>query len=284
MKKFLAILLILVLLGGTAFFFGWVSFRIDGDEYAVAFTKSDGWITEPVQPGEFRWMWHALIPTNLTLHRFSLSPSQLQVDESATLPSAELYRRYVEGEPSFEYSLAFTLAYRVKPTEVAKALAREQTTPDSIDSYIATLEGRITNHTRSAVVSAVEDLAAEPAVDAVPKLSQDILSSLRGTVPELELLSLTISEALLPDPFVYKTAQENYQAIQEGRQEGLRETARNAATQRVLEGERREALEEYGRILQEYPVLLDYFRLSAERGTDPLNLGPLQSVIEEAEE
>lgn len=283
MKKFLILLLILILLGGTAFFFGWVSFRVNSDEYAVAFTKSDGWIADPVEPGSFRWMWQALIPTNLSLHRFPLTPTEMTFDESGSLPSASLYRRYVEGEPSFEYSLELTLSYRLKPLEVAAALAEERTTPEDLDSFRASMEGELKNAARSAVVSAIESLGEEPEVGALSTIAEDVQSELQNGVAEIEILGLTIAEAELPDPFVYQTARENYRAIQEGRREGLRETARSAAAQRVLDEERRQALEEYGRILQEYPVLLDYFRLSAESGTDPLSLEPVQSALEQAQ-
>ncbi|MFP4536057.1 MAG: hypothetical protein ACLFNP_10075 [Spirochaetaceae bacterium] len=283
MKKFLILLLIVVLLGGTAFFFGWVSFRVEGSEYAIAFTKSDGWIAEPITPGSFRWMWQALIPTNLTLHRFPLTPTEITLDESGTLPSASLYRRYVEGEPSFDYSLELTLSYRLEPLTVAEALGEERTTPEDIDSYRESMEGELKSAARSAVVSAIEALGEDPEVGALSTVSEEVLEELQDAVEQLEILDLTIREAELPDPFVYQTARENYQAIQEGRREGLRETARSAAAQRVLDEERRKGLEEYGRILQEYPVLLDYFRLAAESGTDPLNLEPVQSALEEAE-
>lgn len=281
MKKFLISLLILILLGGTAFFFGWVSFRVDSSEYAVAFTKSDGWIADPVEPGSFRWMWQALIPTNLTLHRFPLAASEATLDESGELPSAALYRRYVEGEPSFDYSLELTLSYRLAPEEVAAALAEERTTPEDIDSFRASLEQELKNSARSAVVSAMEALAQEPVAGALTSIAEEVQAELQSAVQEIELLGLTIKDARLPDPFVYRTARESYQAIQQGRREGLRETARSAAAQRVIDEERRAALEEYGRILQEYPVLLDYFRLSAETGTDLLNLEPLQQALEQ---
>lgn len=283
MKKFLISLLILILLGGTAFFFGWVSFRVESSEYAVAFTKSDGWIADPVKPGSFRWMWQALIPTNLTLHRFPLAPTEVSLDESGSLPSAALYARYVEGEPSFDYSLELTLSYRLKPLSVAEALAQERTTPEDIDSFRESVEGELRSAARSAVVSALETLGEQPEVGALTAIAEDIESQLQNAVAEVELLGLTIGEARVPDPFVYATARQNYQAIQEGREQGLRETARTAASQRVLDEERRQALEEYGRILQEYPVLLDYFRLAAESGTDPLNLEPVQSALQEAQ-
>ncbi|MFW5811723.1 MAG: hypothetical protein ACOCWS_01975, partial [Alkalispirochaetaceae bacterium] len=70
---------------------------------------------------------------------------------------------------------------------------------------------------------------------------------------------------------------------EEGRREGLNQTARSAAESRVLDEERRRALEEYGRILREYPVLLDYFRLSAETGADPLDLEAVRGVLPEGE-
>lgn len=284
MKKFLISLLILILLGGTAFFFGWVSFRVESSEYAVAFTKSDGWIGEPVEPGTFRWMWQALIPTNLTLHRFPLNASEASLDESGELPSASLYRRYVEGEPSFDYSLELTLSYRLKPQEVAEALAEQRATPEDIDSFRTSLEAELKNAARSAVVSAIEALAGQPEVGALTSIAEEVQSELRSAVPEIELLGLTIEDARLPDPFVYQSARENYQSIQQGRREGLRETARSAAAQRVIDEERRSALAEYGRILQEYPVLLDYFRLSAETGTDLLNLEPLQQALQQGEQ
>lgn len=283
MKKLLIALLLLAIIGGVAFFFGWVSFRLDGEEYGVAFTKSDGWIEEPVNPGEFRWMWQALLPTNLTLHTFPLTPLELSVSESGSLPSAELYSRYVEGEPSFSYTLDFTVTYRIDPEATAAALAAEETTPESFDTYQRSRESSVQNASRRAIVRAIEAVGREPMVALVGQVAEAALDELRGSVEGVEILTLTISEAEVPDPFVYRSARENYLALQEGRREGLTETARDAAAARVLDEERRRALEEYGRILMDYPVLLDYFRLTAETGADPLDLEPLQNALQQAQ-
>ena len=283
MKKILISLLLLVILGGAVFFFGWVSFRLDSEEYGVAFTKSDGWIAEPVEPGSFTWMWQALVPTNLTLHAFPLTPKELEINESGTLPSAELYARYVEGEPEFTYDLELTVRYRIMPAELASALAEERTTPEGMESYTQSLESSLRSAAKGAAVTALEGLGRDPEVGALLTVTQSVRDNLRSQLSELEILEVSVASAEIPDLFVYNTARENYRAIQEGRRSGLRETARDAAAERVIDEERRRALEEYGRILQEYPVLLDYFRLIAESGADPLNLELLQSALQENE-
>ncbi|MFP4329857.1 MAG: hypothetical protein ACLFP6_03975 [Spirochaetaceae bacterium] len=283
MKKFLITLILLAVIAGTGFFFGWVSFRLTGEEYAVAFTRSDGWLTEPVRPGEFRWIWQALLPTNLTLHRFPLTPREISVEESGTLPSAELYSRYVEGEPQFSYSLAFDLTYRLRPEALAAALAAEETTPENYESFRSSLEASLKNEARTAIVEGMERIAEDPVIGVAAELGESALSRLEDSVDGVEIISLTVTDAEVPDPFIYAVARENYRALEEGRREGLNQTARSAAESRVLDEERRRALEEYGRILREYPVLLDYFRLSAETGADPLELEAVRGVLPEGE-
>jgi hypothetical protein len=42
-------------------------------------------------------------------------------------------------------------------------------------------------------------------------------------------------------------------------------------------------LRDYGEVLSEYPVLLDYFNMSAESGVDPLQLEALRSAASEGQ-
>jgi hypothetical protein len=74
MKAFLITLIILVVLAGAAFYFGWLQILLPAENYAVIFTKTGGYDETVVRPGEFSWRWQRLIPTNMTVYTFDLHP------------------------------------------------------------------------------------------------------------------------------------------------------------------------------------------------------------------
>ena len=87
-------LTLLILLGacGTAFWFGLLSIDLEEGEYGVVYTKLKGYEDQAIKSGDFIWRWEALIPTNLTLHTFTLEPRVVALKSSGTLPSGDYYK------------------------------------------------------------------------------------------------------------------------------------------------------------------------------------------------
>ncbi|MCG8478600.1 MAG: hypothetical protein MI724_05860, partial [Spirochaetales bacterium] len=106
MKKLLVTLIILILLAGAGFGVGYVPLRLRAGTTAIMFSKTSGWDRTPLVAGEFAWRWELLIPTNATLHPFSTESRTVRVRSTRSLPSADLYRQYLEGEPALEQEIA----------------------------------------------------------------------------------------------------------------------------------------------------------------------------------
>ena len=79
MKRFVILMVVLLLLGGVAFYFGWVQIHIPAGHYGVIFTRTNGWEDEPVVPGTFVWRWQRLVPTNFTLYLFDVESHRTEV-------------------------------------------------------------------------------------------------------------------------------------------------------------------------------------------------------------
>src|SRR6056297_3206225 len=101
--KLVLFLILLILIGGAAFYFGWIQFQLDEHTYGVVFSKTSGYEEEVLRPGEFNWRWEALIPTNMTLHEIEVLPRSVDLEKSGSLPSGSIYAQAVEASTDFKY-------------------------------------------------------------------------------------------------------------------------------------------------------------------------------------
>ena len=110
MKKFLLSLFILAVFAGAVFFLGWVQFSVPAGHVGILVSKTGGINPEPVVPGQFRWTWEKLLPTNCEILIFRPVPQECTFSRSGTLPSAELYSRFLDGNPDFSWKLSASLS------------------------------------------------------------------------------------------------------------------------------------------------------------------------------
>ncbi len=276
MKKFFIILVILILLAGAGFGVGYVPLRLQAGTTAIMFSKTSGWDRTPIIPGEFAWRWELLIPTNATLHRFSTESRTVRVRATRSLPSAELYRQYLEGEPALEQEIAALVRYRVAATAVAE-LAPMGLTPagfpdwyEQADDEIRSLVVRITE--RALLATASRSGAGAALSDEV---AQAIADQLQRRMAEYEIQAVVIEELIVPDLELYRLGRETYLEVQAARDEALLQAVAELAVQRAGTDQMMEDLQRYGRILTEYPILLDYLEIAARNGRDVLALDAL---------
>lgn len=274
---------VLLAIAGTVFYVGWVQILLPEDSYAVAFTKTSGWDEDVMQAGQFHWRWEKVIPTNMELHVFHLQPRRAVVTHSADLPSARIYSEFLDNGTEFRYELELRIHYSIDPATLPQLVAEEGLRSDSLDEFYQTLESvlheRVIEQIPAVVNSAVQNTDVETGFLAA---TQD---QLRGEVasllPDINFLSFDITKLSVPDMNLYQEARRNYAVVQVLVTEARAE-AQAAAVRRVIaEGSRLEILEQYGRVLAEYPELLDYFRLQGESGVDLLNLGSLQVTVDD---
>jgi hypothetical protein len=123
-----------------------------------------------------------------------------------------------------------------------------------------------------------------PGEASLTSIGEELLTRLSREYPALEFVSAVPTEVSLPDLELYEAARSLYFDTVEARRSAISEEAFTAEQRRISEESRLETLRRYGEVLSEYPVLLDYFELSAEQDVDPLALDALRSLAgEEAE-
>ncbi|TVQ39240.1 MAG: hypothetical protein EA384_06990 [Spirochaetaceae bacterium] len=277
MRKLVISLILLIIVAGVVFYFGWIQFRIPEDRIAVVFTRTGGWDPEPLQAGEFHWRWENLLPTNLTLHLFSTEPFSATVRSAGTLPSADLYRRYLEGEVDFSYSVELSLRFRVRPDDLPSLVATERLTPDQLQEWYAEHADAMARR----AVEVIDDFFAgleQDQVFSIAAFGRSVKTSLEREFPRLEILHVMPKQVRVPDLRLYAAARSVYLDVLAARSEATAAAAFDAAGDEVRRESRVAVLRRYGEILKEFPVLLDYFELSADKGVDPLDLDVLRTL------
>ena len=126
--------------------------------------------------------------------------------------------------------------------------------------------------------TALSDLAA---------LEAEILDPLAASFPELQVLGVRFSDLHLPDIEVYERGRRAYLDLMDAQYEARRAAVVDLAHERerglAAQETRRAALQvlrEYGAVLQEYPVLIQFLALQNGAGRDAfLNLpAPLSAT------
>ena len=258
MKIALVTLIILLVLGGVVFYFGWVQIRLPADACAVIFTRTGGFDTRVTMPGTFSWRWERLLPGNLTVYRYSLAPYRSRAEVRQTLPSAELYSAVLPEKPDFSIRAVAELEFALRPESLPALLRDEHLYPENLPEYY--------RGEADALGAALVQLAAGGGLATVsgPGSSAGALAGELGKrFPHLAIGRLELRDLEQPDPGLYELARESYRSLM-----ATRDRARDAA-ESALAGERvREALAReresaslqslaaYGELLNKYPVLL----------------------------
>lgn len=276
MKKAIVILVLLILVAGTAFYFGWVQFQLPPGTVGVIFTKTSGWDSDVVEAGQFAWRWEALLPTNLTLYVVDADPVTVGVLRTGSLPSGSLYGGFLEGSPTFEYEVRFDVTYRVAPGELPRLIEEGVIEGSEISVWYDRMNESIESRALDLVSEAMESASEASSGERISRFAESMERRLSAALPEVEVVSVSPRRISVPDMDLYREARNLYFAAMEARRDAIQEAMAATSTTEVLEEARLGTLRRYGEVLSEYPVLLDYFRLGGGEGGDPLNLGELR--------
>ena len=277
MKKFLVSVFILAIFAGAVFYFGWVQFALPAGYTGVMVSKTGGVNPAPVAPGEFRWAWERLLPTNCKIIAFSLSPVELTVNASGALASADLYARFLEGSPDFSYSISANLSVR----------AVQQDLPLIVEEYGIGGEDELSEllekAAQRAFYSAAEKYIAAEAQKAArleegaiaPGLpdTSGIASLFEDELPEwIAQVSFSVTQALLPDFALYAEGSSIYGEYALRRREAAIAAAVNAAEAEIASAEQMRLFAEWGSFLEKFPSLIDFLAVARDDATDTLEL------------
>ncbi|MDC7222095.1 MAG: hypothetical protein PQJ60_00065 [Spirochaetales bacterium] len=259
----------LILLGfsGYVAYTGWVQLDIPEGYGALIHTKvtyrngrKTGGFDETLTVHDgLHWRWEKLLPTNLTMYLYPLEIRTATLSSSGTLPSGETYLAYLEesGSDRFHWDIQISLTYKINEETIPRLASVEGVFPDDLEDYFS----KETQKMEGELYGILKDLTP---LDDIQEELNKAQRELNQTHPYLEITSLAPDRLTLPDLVFYDKARTLYFAYLEARNNALEDMISQVAPQTAVNEERMKVLAEYGKVLTEYPVLIDFFALDED--------------------
>ena len=285
--KFFLFLLIIILIGGTAFYFGWIQFRLEEHTYGVMFSKTSGYEEEVIRPGEFNWRWEALIPTNMELHKIEIIPRSVELKKVGGLPSGKIYGSAIDASTEFEYSLGLSITYSLRPDLLPQLVEEEALSSETLDDFFLEAEQRINSLVTGYIenrISTNESVALDDFKTSTFKT--ELVEDLEDTLSYLNISSAAITDLQIPDIQLYQSARAFYFDLLETRRETETATLERQREWMVSQESKIEVLQQYGKLFTDYPGLIQYFALGQQEKLTELlpEIELIQSALEETSE
>jgi hypothetical protein len=252
MKKFVVLLIILLLLGGVGFFVGWAGLMVPVGSVGVLRSKTHGVDPDVIKEGEFRWVWYRLIPTNTRIIPFALESKTGSLEISGELPQGDTYKTFVKNA-NFAWRLGLTYSFTVKPDSLP-VLVRDKgiESAEDLDGYETDIVSGIEN--RAQKLSVTQELLENLS-------SQSRENEIRAAFPEIDFLELRWEARAVPDFALYEAGKDLYDQYVERQKALLEPTVVEEAARNITNQFRFDELERYGELFSKYPSLLEYIQL-----------------------
>jgi hypothetical protein len=262
MKKIIVFFVFLIILGGAAFFGGWVQLRVPPGLYGVMRSKTHGLDTRLIREGEFRWVWYKLIPTNVVIQTFSLDTFSQSFRTEGSLPSGDTYTSLAGLEGDFSYEVSAVFSFNIKPGSLVSLMDEwnitDQAGLDVFEASLAdTLEAFVIRRFR--IYAEDEKIAGEILASGAVSRIQDDVSKAFG---DIEHFSCVIQGARFPDFALYYSARSLYEDYLARQREYLQVDVTRSAERRLSSQLRFDELAKYGDLLTKYPILLQYLSIT----------------------
>jgi hypothetical protein len=252
--------LIIVIFAGFVFYTGWIQIRIPEGSHALIYTKTGGYDSALIAPGQFVWRWENLFPTNMTLHFMELNTQKEDYTLSSYLPSGRLYGEYIKHPEAFEYSIDLEYRFTLKETAFSHLVESGIFVTDNLEKAYSEY--------RTASNSLIDGFFKEIGfVESVHmnNIEKDLMMLLSDSDSNFSVSDLRIKSYSYPDTDLYEKSRNLF--LEE--LDTLRELEFEAEQVSVqIENStirKMDLLRQYGEVFSEYPVLLQYFRLDREK-------------------
>ena len=276
------IFILILAAAGAVFYFGFYQFQLPADNYGVIFTKytGSGWDMEVLQPGSLRFVWQGLLPMNLSIERFSLTPARSRIEIGGNLPSSDIYSIYLEGSPDFNYSYTFDITYTIRPDKLAELVTEDFLRKDNYDSWLADLENELSADAVSFIRLKADDIEYMNRIAYNYRLMEtDLIDHLSETYDYLDIISFIPADINFPDLSLYVEGRRQYFEFEELHNE-VEQASISKTTDRIAEENAKlELLEKYGALFAKYPQLIDYYSIFNKESEELLPYIELPDII-----
>ncbi|MBN2652128.1 MAG: hypothetical protein JXR63_07075 [Spirochaetales bacterium] len=277
-KRFLAFFNIILLLtvGFLIFFFGWIKPDVEPGDCVVIFSKTSGFESEIYEPGKFRWMWQGIIPKNIKYYKYKIVQREFHLEKQSQLPSGEIYSSILTSKPDFSYKVDIRIRYRLNKEMLVDLVREKNGDVAEIDKIYAEFEQIIESSIPNFLQNKSSDteylqIISRGLSELAPMIEQHIATLANS---QYFLIDSVIPIAInFPDLELYLQAKETYLKVIKVTPEQAVENMQEYANYRIMKDTQIEGMAQLGKLLQEYPVLLDYLKIysASERDFELLN-------------
>jgi hypothetical protein len=262
MKKFIATVVILIILGGAGFFLGWAQFKVPPGSYGVMRSKIYGVDPQVIKEGEIRWVWFKLIPTNVDIQSYTLDRVNRSLRSYGTLPSGDIYANLAAPGTDFSWEISGDFSFSLKPDILPFLIERENLAgQDGLEAYEKAYASKIEVFILQKLQTYGNDETKMAALLLSGSLAE-LDSAVQAAFPDIENFTCLVRAARYPDYEHYRSAKLLYGEYIAQQQETLRTVVDREAEIRINGRLRIEELARYGEILTKYPILLQYLALN----------------------
>ena len=265
MKKFFATLLVILVLAAAAFFFGWANVGVPPDAYGVIRSKTHGVDPLPVKPGEFRWVWYRLIPTNVKTTVFRLNTVYREFTATQSLPSAKVFSAFYRIDGDFSWKINAVFSFSLRPESLIPLIAAHNiNTQEELAVHERDIAGQIEVFIMRSIYF---DREFEGQVEELIKNGESLqlTGKILNQFPYVKNFSFQVKSADIPDFALYRQIKSLYDDYVVAQKDYISGNMGEKAEDRVESYYRFEELEQYGALLTKYPVLLEYLALENGR-------------------
>ena len=259
MKKFIFLLILILIASGTAFYFGWI--RLPENTQAVVYSNITGYENKTVKSGSFIWRWQKLIPRAFKLYIFDDSVHTTSVVSEGELPSGRVYSSILAGNPDFTYRISFSVKYVIDSALLPSLLEAGDIDESSLPEWYKEKDREIENSGKNFITSMQNtSVSLTDSSELEKKLGDYLLENLSG----ISFSSISLNSFNIPDMDLYSEAKRQYLNIIKNRENLVLESETKAASANADLERQLELLEKYGELLTKYPILLEYIKANPE--------------------
>ena len=262
MKKFIVTLFILLILGGVVFFFGWAQFKVPPGSYGIVNSKTHGVDSRVIRPGEFRWIWYKLIPTNVIITVFNLDTVNHSINVNNSLPSGSSYASFAGISADFSWELGASISFILDPEQLAVLAAQHNFgSQEALDAYERDLAQQIEVFIIRQLFVNEDSQRLEGILSGS---GAEIEQEVQRQFPQIKDFSFVVKKIRLPDFALYRQVRVLYEDFIAKQREFVSEALSRRAEAHIETQLHFSDLERYGQLLEKFPVLIEY--LALEKG------------------
>lgn len=269
---------IIVILGGAGFYAGWVQFAVPPGSYGLVNSRTHGMDPHLLRPGEFRWLWYRLIPTNVQITVFSLETVQHSIHLVNTLPSAATYAAFAGIDADFSWELGADFSFRLDADAVAGlasgifgrassgAASGDEASggynfgsQDAINAYARELAQRIEIFILRQWFLDTDEQRLEEIM--LGGMDIEIERAVASQFPQIRDFSFFVRNVRFPDFAMYRQVRYLFNDFIAAQREFISTALAEQAQAHISTQLRLGELEQYGQLLERYPALLQFLAM-----------------------